>query len=103
MIDHFSTIAATKKNLIENKSSIVWFIKIYKTINDNSNLSISLFNRLIIGSDRINAEDFTEKITRDLRLVPDESYKTFMEAISLPNGDVSFMKFQEGYLKEEKA
>jgi len=62
-----------------------------------------LFNRLIVGSDRINADDFTEKVKRDLRLVPDESYKTFMEAISLPNGDVSFLKFQEGYLKEEKA
>lgn len=92
VIDHFSNIAAAKKSLIENKTSIVWFIKIYKAINEDkaNNLSISLFSRLVSGSDRINPDEFTQKITRDLRLNTDESYKTFMENISLQNGDISY-------------
>jgi hypothetical protein len=60
VIDHFSNIAAAKKSLIENKTSIVWFIKIYKAINDDkNNLSISIFSRLVSGSDRINPDEFT--------------------------------------------
>lgn len=61
VIDHFSNIAAAKKSLIENKTSIVWFIKIYKAINDDkaNNFSISLFSRLVSGSDRINPIEFT--------------------------------------------
>lgn len=36
-------------------------------------------------------------------MIPDESYKTFLEAISLPNKDISYTKFEDGYMREEKA
>ncbi|KAL4486335.1 hypothetical protein ABPG72_007121 [Tetrahymena utriculariae] len=102
VVNHFENIASTKVVLIENKSSIVWFIKIYKAMQDTS-ISMNAFNRLISGSDRISQDDFAYKIERELGLRKDDNYQIFLESISHKNGDISFTKFEEGYIKEEKA
>lgn len=46
VLDHFSHISQNKMALIENKSSIIWFIKIYKATKEE-NIQLSIFNRLI--------------------------------------------------------
>lgn len=68
----------------------------------DEDFSINAFNRLISGSGRINADVFTQKIERELKLKTDDNYKIFLDSISLPNGDVSYTKFEEGFVKEEK-
>lgn len=99
LVNHFSEISENKEHLIENKSSIIWFIKIYKAMKDRD-VSLNLFNRLLRGSDRINYEEFKQKIAEDLRLFLDDNFKVFINFISLSNGDVSYTKFEEGYGKE---
>lgn len=102
VIVHFSNIAVDKISLIQNKSNIIWFIKICKAMKEE-HVSLNMFNRLIQGSDRINKEEFTKKIEKDLKLNLDENYNDFLNNISHSNRDVSYNKFEEGYSKEEQA